>query len=75
MAILNFNFNEKKEPPKEQEKGTGMVNYCRTGGMMSTCGVNPGEKWVNHKECKFGVKSTTMDRCMHFTFGEFNQTS
>ena len=39
------------------------VNYC-IPGVMSRCSA--GLIWREQKRCKYAVKSTVSDRCMHY---------
>ena len=39
------------------------VNYC-IPGIMSRCSA--GVVWENQKKCKYSVKSSVSDRCMHY---------
>ena len=39
------------------------VNYC-IPGFMSRCSA--GLIWQDQKKCKYAIKSTVKDRCMHF---------
>ena len=61
---------EPKEAPPEPEKGTGMVNFCRTGDGMARCGLAK-KKWKRQIDCKFGVKSRNSERCMNEVFEEY----
>jgi hypothetical protein len=47
---------------KKDEVGTGADNFC-IQEVMSMCGV-VGEKWKDHKACKFSIKATNANRCM-----------
>ena len=39
------------------------VNYC-IPGIMSRCSA--GLIWQEQKKCKYAIKSTVSDRCMHY---------
>lgn len=39
------------------------VNYC-IPGVMSRCSA--GLTWHKQKRCKYAIKSTLSDRCMHY---------
>ena len=39
------------------------VNYCLPG-IMSRCSA--GLIWQDQRKCKYAIKSTVGDRCMHF---------
>jgi hypothetical protein len=38
-------------------------NYC-ISGFMSRCGAGP--LWIEQQQCKYYVKSTVRNRCMHY---------
>ena len=48
---------------QQQCSGLVRVNYC-VPGVMSRCSA--GLIWHEHQKCKYAVKSTRSDRCMHF---------
>jgi hypothetical protein len=39
------------------------INYC-VPGLLSKCGA--GTTWAEHKLCRFAVKSTFSNKCMHY---------
>ena len=39
------------------------ANYC-IPGIMSRCSA--GVVWENQKKCKYSIKSSVSDRCMHY---------
>lgn len=49
--------------PLRQSAELARVNYC-IPGVMSRC--TAGLIWQEHRKCKYAVKSTLSDRCMHY---------
>jgi len=51
-----------------------MENYCKLDGPVSKCTssreVMGQTKLGNHVPCRFGVKASFEDRCMHLVFDE-----
>jgi len=39
------------------------ISFC-VSGIMSRC--RAGSNWLNQRNCKYYVKSTIRDRCMHY---------
>ena len=48
---------------QRQCAGLAKVNYC-VPGVMSRCSA--GLIWQEHQKCKYAIKSTLSDRCMHY---------
>jgi hypothetical protein len=39
------------------------INYC-VPGLLSKCGA--GKAWAEHKFCRFAIKSSFSNKCMHY---------
>lgn len=55
--------------PADKNTGTGTINHCRKGGMMSECGL-ADKTWKEHIGCKFSIKASNANRCMFNVMGE-----